>query len=306
MQAIDALGPVFLLVVIGTLLRRWNMPGGEFWTLAERLTYYLFFPALLVHTLATASFTARDLGAVFFVVMILMMSVATVLLLSARWLATDNAAFTSVFQGSLRFNTYVGLAAASGLWGETGLSIAAVAVACMVPLVNLLCIAVFAWKGDRSGCLAQQVALNPLILACVLGICLNLTGIGLPFWSESTLEILGRPALPLGLLAIGVGLSFGSMRSAPRPLLVSSTIKLLLMPCLAALLCRILELETPYFEVLVLFFAIPTASSAYILARQLGGDAPLMAAIITFQTVAAMLTLPLILGLLLATAGGAG
>ncbi|MEM6775664.1 MAG: AEC family transporter, partial [Pseudomonadota bacterium] len=266
MQAIDALGPVFLLVVIGSLLRRWNMPGGEFWTLAERLTYYLFFPALLVHTLATASFTARDLGAVFFVVMLLMVSVATVLLLSARWLATDNAAFTSVFQGSLRFNTYVGLAAASGLWGETGLSIAAVAVACMVPLVNLLCIAVFAWKGDRSGSLAQQVALNPLILACVLGICLNLTGIGLPFWSESTLEILGRPALPLGLLAIGVGLSFGSMRSAPRPLLVSSTTKLLLMPCLAALLCRILELETPYFEVLVLFFAIPTASSAYILA----------------------------------------
>ncbi|MEL7047030.1 MAG: AEC family transporter, partial [Pseudomonadota bacterium] len=222
MQAINALGPVFLLVLMGMLLRRWQMPGGEFWALAERLTYYLFFPALLVHTLATASFTARELGSVFFIVMVLLVSVAAVLLLTARWLAADNAAFTSVFQGSLRFNTYVGLAAASGLWGETGLSIAAVAVACMVPLVNLLCIAVFAFKVDRSTSLAQQVALNPLILACVLGICLNLSGIGLPFWSESTLEILGRPALPLGLLAIGMGLSFSSMRSAPKSLLVSS------------------------------------------------------------------------------------
>ena len=127
MQAINALGPVFLLVLIGTLLRRWNMPGGDFWSHAERLTYYLFFPALLVHTLATASFTARELGAVFLVVMILLLGVAALLLVSARWLAADNAAFTSVFQGSLRFNTYVGLAAASGLWGETGLSIAAVA-----------------------------------------------------------------------------------------------------------------------------------------------------------------------------------
>ncbi|MEM1141752.1 MAG: AEC family transporter [Pseudomonadota bacterium] len=296
MPVINALGPIFLLVLIGAGLRRWNFPGGDFWPLAERTTYFLFFPALLIRILATAPYTASKLADVFLVVLLLLGSAAVLLLALRRWIAPTDAAFTSVFQGAIRLNTYVGLAAASSLFGEAGLAVAAMVVACMVPFVNLLCIGVFAWRIGRSGgSLTQQIALNPLILACVVGVSLNLSGVGLPGWSNSLLEILGRPALPLGLLAIGVGLTFESAKSSGLSVAISSTIKLLIMPALAFAICRTLNVQTQITQVLVLFAALPTASSAYILARQLGGDAPLMAAVITVQTLAAMLSMPLLL-----------
>ncbi|MEO0437809.1 MAG: AEC family transporter [Pseudomonadota bacterium] len=295
MIVFDALGPVFLLVMLGALFRRFRLPGGEFWPQAERLTYFVFFPALLVHTLANAAFTAADLASVFLVVLVSMSLMALLLWLSASWLAPTNAAFTSVFQGSIRINTYVGLASASGIWGVEGLATAALAVACMVPLVNLFCVGVFALKLGKSGSFLRQVAANPLIIACATGIALNFTGIALPGWSDSVFEILGRPALPLGLLAIGVGLSYRDVGSALSPLLKSALAKLLVMPLLAYSAALLLGLPTSTTQVLVLFFSLPTASSAYILARQMGGDAPLMATLITAQTLLAMMTMPLVL-----------
>jgi len=298
MIVVDALGPVFLLVLLGAGLRRLDFPGGDFWPLAERLTYYVFFPALLIHTLAEAPFTAADLGRVFAAVAVLMIGVTAVLVAFSRLMAPTGAAFTSVYQGAARFNTYVGLAAASGLWGADGLAVAAVAVACMIPLVNLLCIGIFTVKVGQGGSPVRQVVANPLIVGCVIGIALNLSGIGLPGWSEPLLGLLGRPALPVGLLAVGVGLTWHGMKSGVPQLVNSSVVKLAVFPLLAFWVGRAMGLDEAFVRVLVLFFALPTASSAYILARQLGGDGPLMAAIVTAQTLLAMLTLPLVLALL--------
>lgn len=297
MVIINALGPIFLLVLIGVLFRRFNLPGSDFWPRAERLTYFVFFPALLIRSLAGADFADLNPGRVFVATTALLIGVALLLVLGSRGLARSGPGFTSVFQGSLRFNSYVGFATAAELWGEAGLAQAALVVACMVPLVNLLCISVFALKVQRSIPLAKQIVLNPLIVACVVGIALNLTGIGVPGWSNPLLEILSRPALPLGLMAIGVGLSWSGLRGTLAALLSSSVIKLVILPGLALLACARVALPPEQTSVIVLFAALPTASSSYILARQLGGDASLMAAIITFQTLAAMATIPLILSI---------
>ena len=299
MVIVDALGPIFLLVLIGGLFRRINLPGGDFWLRAERLTYFVFFPALLIRSLAGAEFADLNPGRVLLATTALLAGVAFLLLLASRGLASSGPGFTSVFQGSIRFNSYVGFAAAGELWGDAGLAQAALVVACMVPLVNLLCISMFALKVQRSIPLAKQIALNPLIVACLVGIALNLTGIGVPGWSDPILEILSRPALPLGLLAIGVGLSWSDLRAGVAPVISSSILKLVVLPGLALAVCTGFALPTAQAAVIIVFAALPTASSAYILARQLGGDASLMAAIITFQTLAAMATMPLILSMLL-------
>lgn len=298
MAVINALGPVFLLVLMGVALRLLDMPGRNFWPLAERLTYFVFFPCLLVRTLAGANFSARELGEVFVVALALLLVLTCFLSVFASKLASNAPAFTSVFQGSIRFNTFVGLAAAASLWGDKGLAATAIVVAAMVPLVNLLCIAMFAIKVGSDTTLAKHVAFNPLILACATGIALNFSGIGLPGWSDPLLEILAQPALPIGLLAIGAGLSFDGFRSAVWPVLASSFVKLLGAPVLALALCQLMGLVTPYREALVLIAALPTAPSAYILSRQLGGDSPLMATITTLQTVIAIATVPLMLALL--------
>ncbi len=295
MTIINALGPVFLLVLLGIVLRRIDMPGRQFWPLAEKITYYLFFPALLIRTLASAPFSATKLGEVFVLGLGLLVVLSLGLAVLSRGLSVGGAAFTSIYQGAIRFNTYVGLAAASGLWGAPGLGAAAIIVAAMVPVVNVLSIAVFAFKLGRGVSLWRQVLLNPLILACLAGIGLNLSGIGLPGWSDALLEILSRPALPIGLLAIGAGLSYHGLRSQFGPVVIASVLKLLISPIVALGLCWLAGLTSPHREALVLIAALPTAPSAYILSRQLGGDAGLMAAITTLQTLLAFLTLPLVM-----------
>ncbi|PPC75285.1 AEC family transporter [Pokkaliibacter plantistimulans] len=297
---LDALGPIFLLVLLGFALQRWQFPGDGFWPLAERFTYYLLFPALLIHNLAPAHFAGVAVSDIVLLV-VTMLLVATAMLVAVRhWVSATPAAFTSFYQGGIRFNTYVGLAAVNQLYGDQGMVVAAVTIAIMIPLINVLCVLIFAFYGGQGekvswGATAMQIARNPLILGCVIGVLLNVSGIGLPFWSRPALGILSQAALPVGLLAVGFALNLRALRGAIAPLGWACVAKFLALPLVALMLARIWGAEPLVTQVLILFAALPTASSSYILARQMGGDAPLMAGIITAQTLLAMATLPITL-----------
>lgn len=294
---LGALGPIFCLIMLGHVCKRRDFPSVTFWPGAERLTYFVLLPALLTHRLALADlgvYAVRPVAAVITGALLLM---SVLLFLLRPLLGVGGPAFSSIYQGGIRFNTYVGLAAASALFHQAGLTVAALVMAIMVPLLNLLCVAVLAHASGALGWagLLGSVLRNPLILACLLGIGLNLSGLGLPLGSAEVLDLLARASLPLGLLAVGAGLRLEAALTQPWALLLSTGCKLLALPALTYGLSALLglgELET---AVLVLFAALPGAPSAYILARQLGGDAPLMAAIVTVETVASMATLPVIM-----------
>lgn len=299
---LTALWPLFALLMLGYLGRRFDFPGAAFWPPAERATYYVLFPALLVSRLSQAELGgAQSLQLVGSVIAMLVIASALVLLLRPL-LRQSNAAFTSVYQGGLRFNTYVALPASVALVPGDGVVLAALLAAVMIPLLNLFCVLVFAWYGSArptvSGVL-RALATNPLILACLLGIALSLSGLGLPTPAVPVLDMLGAMASPLGLLAVGAALDLRALGRSGVAVVGSTLLKLMLMPLLAWLLARGIGLDSQATQVLLVFAAVPTASSAYILARQLGGDAPLMANIITVQTLAAMLTMPLMLGWLI-------
>ena len=298
----NALGPLFLLILTGVVLKRLRFPDPQFWHGAERFIYFLLFPAMLISTLATA-----DFGQVAFGGMISLLAGLLILLAAGLWLlrnrlGLDLPSFSSVFQGALRFNTYVGLAGAAALYGEAGITAAAVAIAIMVPLVNVLCVLMFVGCGDRdqSGLRGAMRALakNPLLLGCVIGIALNVSGIGLPGWSRDTLALAGQAALPLGLITVGVALQLKALRGTGAAFWQACTIKFGLLPLLALTVGWLLGLKEVELGVVVLFTALPTATSSYILARQMGGNAPLMAAVITGQTLLAMAVLPLWMSLL--------
>ncbi len=291
-----ALGPLFLLILLGAVLGYGRWPSDTFWPQMERLIYFVLFPAMLVGTLATADVSRVPVGRLALVLLGAMALFGLLLWRLRGWLQLTPAAFTSVFQGAVRFNTYVGVAGAAALHGSLGATTAAVAVALMVPVVNVMCVASFVAAGTLGGASVGKSAMalikNPLILACLAGIGLNLTGVGLPGWSQDTVELLGRAALPLGLVAVGVALRPAALLRIDRGVLATNGVKLLLMPALVLAFTWILQLDPVSRDVALLFAALPTATSAYILARQLGGDAELMAAIITGQTLLAMLTLP--------------
>ncbi|SFU93201.1 AEC family transporter [Halomonas korlensis] len=293
----SALGPLFLLILLGALLGWARQPGGDFWPSMERLIYFLLFPAMLVATLASADVSQVPVARLALALLGTLTLFAGLLWGLRRYLGLEAAAFTSVFQGALRFNTYVGVAGAAALHGHAGATVAAVAVALMVPVINVLCVTSFIAAGTLgSSSLARSFAAlsrNPLILACLIGIGLNLSGIGLPGWSGEAVALLGRAALPLGLVAVGVALRPAALMRLDRGVWAANLVKLVLVPATVLVLALLLDLDPVSRDVALLFAALPTATSAYILARQLGGDAELMAALITGQTLLAMGTLPL-------------
>ena len=295
----DALLPVFCLILLGAGLRRLEFPGDEFWIGAEKLTYFLLFPSLLFVKLSSASVGEFDFLRMGAVIAALLVATSLLLIAGGYLLKTEAAAFTSFYQGGIRFNTYVGLAVIYELQGNEGIAAAAVALGIMIPLVNLLTISVFAVKvrsaeSQRLSVL-RNILKNPLILACVFGILWSSLGIPLPQTMASILNLLSGMALPLGLLAVGAGLKLGALKGVSVAFSLAATIKLLAVPIMAFGFSRILGLDSGMSTVLVVLGCLPTASSAYILARQLNGDAPLMAAMISGQTLLAMLTMPLLL-----------
>jgi predicted permease len=296
-----ALAPVFLLIALGWFLRARGFPGEAFWPAAERLVYFVLFPALLFLTTATSELAGFGLLPLAAALILALLAVGLSALALRPWLGVDHAGLTSVFQGSIRTNTYVGLGAAGTLYGAAGLEVLGIVILVVVTTVNLLSVVVLLHYGRRPagrGELLASIARNPLILACLLGFLLNAAGVGLEGVPRDTLAVLGQASLTLGLLCVGAGLELAHLGRNRLAAGTTCVLKLLLMPAATALACRLLGVQGLTAAVAVLFTAGPISASSYVLARQLGGDAPLIAGLITLTTIAAALTMPLMLALL--------
>ena len=293
-----ALVPVLALIVIGYLLKRSAFMSDEAWSGMEKLTYYILFPALLVHTLGNQSVAGLPWITILTITVITLLLSAMVLIVWHQvFQSVSGPTFTSIFQGGVRFNTYIALAVCAAFYGPQGLAVCAVAAGFMIVLINVLCISVFAvWGENNSGktSIFRDLASNPLILACVAGWMLSVSGIGLPGVSSEILEIVGRAALPFGLLAVGAALRLNAVKGHVKSITLSSVIQYVVKPLTVITLLHVLNISGVVAGALIVAFIVPTASSAYILARQLGGDTETMSSIITFQTLLAFLFMPLI------------
>ena len=218
-----ALAPVALLVALGYGLKHTGFIADAFWPQAERLCYYVLLPALFTHGLASAHLQALPVLPLAGTLIVATVVVAVALVLTRPWMRVDGVAFTSVFQGGVRFNNYVGVSLAAGLFGAKGIALAAVCNAAIVPTVNLLCVLVFARFGSvrLSGkALARQIVTNPLVVACVLGIAMQIAGVQVPTLIEPAVRSLGVASMPLGLLCVGAALNFSGVRAWVQPVAV--------------------------------------------------------------------------------------
>ena len=296
---IFAILPVVLVTSCGYLFKRTGFLSDDFWRGADKLAYYVLLPSLFVRLTATAELDQSLLGAPITLV-IAIVTLTILMLLTRRLISSSPPAFTSMYQGAVRFNSFVLLAISLQLYGDAVGAITAVCIAVVVPLVNLTSVAILSRYGQSHSApswhnLLRRLATNPLIDACVIGLLINFTRLPIPSSIFNSLEILGRAALPMGLLCVGAGIDLRLLGSWQPDIIITNAIKLIIKPLLVMGLGTLLGLEGLTFAATVLFATMPTATSAYILARQLGGDDRLMATIVMSQTIFSAVTVPVML-----------
>jgi predicted permease len=291
---LDVFVPPFGMLLLGVLLRRHLLTDDAVWAGIERLVFWVLMPALLCSAIAGVDLAALPLGRMAGAIWLALLAGAALSLALASGAGIGHAAMTSVLQGGIRFNNLMGFAITAGLYGAAGTPLAAVATGVIVPFVQVLTTLAFA--ADHGGLSARrilrQLALNPLLLACCAGFGLAALG-GLPGGIAPLLRQLGQASVALGLLCVGAALSLGALRDRLPLQLGTAVIKLGIVPLLLVVFGRLVGLDPLSLGVALVFTALPTATTSYVMARAMGGDAPLMAALITLEHLLAVATLPL-------------
>lgn len=301
---IAALLPVFILIVLGVVLKRSLMRLDTQWHGLERLTYFVLFPMLLIQTLVKADLSevpVAGVGGALLLSALAMSLLCLALRPALSRLAIDGPAFTSIFQGATRWQTYVALSVSANMFGDVGLALASVAMVAIIPLVNVFSVAVLAHyaapEKQSARAIVMTVIRNPLIWACAIGLFVNVMHLPLPkIWHEVA-DALGRSSLAIGLLVTGAGLQLKGLLRPSMGATIGVAFKLALMPVLALALAAWFGLSGINLAIVAICAAVPTSPSAYVLARQMGGDAPLLAQIITLQTILAAITMPIAIAL---------
>lgn len=292
--------PDFSLILCGYLVCRYTALDRTVWQQVESLVYYFLFPVLLFQSIVKSPL---DLGAASSLIAAgLLMGVTGIALsyslphlpwLGRRIDTRDHAASAQV---AFRFNSFIALALADRLAGPQGLLLIAVLIGVCVPLFNVAAVWPMA-RHARKGFLAELLR-NPLIIGTATGLAANLLGLSIPAWLEPTVSRIGAASIALGLMAAGAGMQFGTLVRGKTLAVAVLAIRHLILPLVAWGLALLLRLDAAQTTVLMAFSALPTASSAYVLAARMGYNGPYVAGLVTLSTLLGMLSLPFALGVL--------
>ncbi len=291
---LDAFVPIFGLLALGAVLKRRLLREDSVWAGIEKLIFWVLLPCLIASALSTLRLGELPIGSLATAIWTTLLIGTGVSVLLARALGHGHAAMTSVLQGGIRFNNLMAFAIGGAIWGAPGLAMAAVVTGLIVPCVQVIVTVAFALGRDgavRPLSLLRQVALNPLIIGVVAGFVLGALG-GLPPGLQPAVRSLGQAAVALGLLCVGAALTLEGLGLRPGTQAATAVLKLVCVPALTWAFCTMLGIGPLATAIAVMAMALPTAATSYVMARAMGGDAKLMAAITTSEHLLSMFTLP--------------
>lgn len=293
--------PDFLLIACGFCLCRWTALNRPVWEAAERLVYWLLFPVLLFNSVMRSPIDPSTTLTMTGTAMAMLLCGVAIVAAMRLWPGIDLWRHASGAQVAFRFNSFVALALAERLGGGSGVAAMALLLAVGVPLCNVAAVSFLARHGGQG--LWRELARNPLIIATVLGLIGNLAGLRFPEAVGTTLQRIGVAALPVGLLAVGAGLQLGGLKAAPGLAVSLLTVRHAALPLIAIGLTMLVGLSPEQQLIVVLFAAMPTASSAYVLAARMGGDGPFVAGLVSMSTLVGMASIPFWLAMLARVTG---
>lgn len=292
----EAIVPLFVLMAIGAALRKKGMLDGQTLPRLNNLTFRLFLPLMLFDNIvsttleqavdpALLTFSAVGVLAVYGAVF------ALVLALEKR---PDKRGV--MIQALFRSNFLIlGLPISRSLFGEEQAGVTAMAVACVIPLFNVL--AVVTLETFRHGGhldvpkIARGIAVNPLIWASLLGLAALGAGVELPAVVMTPVEELAAIATPLALLCLGASLHLDQVRGNRRNLIICVVGRLVVIPAVLLPISAALGFRGVALGTLMAVFASPTAVTSWVMAQQMGGDGELAGQAVVFSSVFSCLTI---------------
>jgi predicted permease len=294
----NSLFPVFALIVSGSLLKRFGLTNDVFLQTSDKLIYYIFFPILLFWKIGTAS---PDLisnaplyqSAIFTILVVFLLS--TVYIVAFK---VPDFKVGSFSQSCYRFNSYIGVAIVLSALGEEGIRQFGILMGIIIPIINVLCVSTMIWfsgekttSGSRVGQVVKGIISNPLILGCISGILWSYLIEGFPPYIDGLFQLCSFAALPLAMLSIGAALSIDSIKDHFKLSLIASCFKLVVLPAVGYLFLMIFDVSGVALKVGLIYFALPTSTSLYILSSQLNSDTELASAAIALSTILSFFSL---------------
>jgi len=295
---LDSLFPVFLLILLGVLLKRHDFTDQAFLRRSDRLIYYIFFPVMLFWKIGGAA-SAGDIDWTFHLVtllVIVLMFVLSALAIRLRPVGSFQAGTFS--QSCYRFNTYIGVAVVLTSLGEKGVAVFGVLIGLAIPLINVFAVATLIWYSGtqlsgrgRLKMLLRALAANPLILGCLAGIVYARLIGRFPVFINNTLSLMSMVTLPMALISIGGALTFAGVKKHLGNALLAAAMKLLILPALGYAAYRLAGVGPMELKVGMIFFCLPASTAIYVLSSQLGSDTELASSAIVLSTVLSFLSL---------------
>lgn len=294
--------PIFLMTLVGVFIKRKWITSEEFWRGLEKLSYFLLFPCMLFSYVSEADLSSAGLIKIVLVLTVSTSIIAVGLIIYQRKHNSNKVLFTSTFQGSIRYNSYMLFGLSNALFGSESLSIVTVISTYMIVYTNLLSVTVFsiyifnqAHQRTNMLLLLKLLASNPLILASLIGVIFNYYDIHLYIGIKKTILSFANSALAIGMINVGAGLKFVVNPVQVRQVIYASAVKLIALPLVTAIILSMMSIDGLLKSIAMLYSCLPCASTAYVLSRQLDGDPESMASIITFSTLLSIVTLSLIM-----------
>jgi predicted permease len=298
----DCIVPIFAIIALGAFLKRLGMTDGTFLALADRLLYYIFFPALLFwKTGKPAQGTVVEWKFIYGV----LLSVFVIFVLShlyMRLAKVPRYKVGSFSQACYRFNTYIGIAAIMTAFNEEGVRHFGALIGFVIPFINVLAVSTLIWFSGfeyawryKAVLLAKAMISNPLIIACLSGLAYSTLNTPLPAFLDNTFGLLAPLTLPLALISIGGSLTFAKCKDNLKYSLLAAVFKLCLLPAVGLVVLSICQVSGLPFKVAMLYFALPTSPANYILSGQLNSDVDLATASIVLSTMLSIVSLSLML-----------
>ncbi len=306
-DVVFAIAPIFILMLIGNLLRRHQILDEAFWSLNDKLVYWVLMPSLLFNEISQIHFSATLFGSYAFVILGGFFSVILFSILATRVFGYSGAISSSVIQGAARHNAFIALAISGSIFGAKGLEIGTSLMAILIPVVNVVIVTFMVIvlqntkpskaRPNLAG-VVNELVKNPLIISIAIGFMFSLTDITeVPILHETT-RLLGLGAIPVLLLGLGANIRIRNLAIKSSPLIISCVFKLVIFPIIVYIISWYFDFTETEKIVLVIFACVPTAVSSYTLAKQLGGETQLITSIITIQTALSFVTIPIILALI--------